>query len=64
MLILRQVTQLVGELSPEQRAQITALQAEQLEALGAALLEFTQPEDLQLWLARNTGATGFLSPEA
>ncbi len=49
-LVLRQLTRRIGEVSLELRSQIQALSLEQLEALGEALLEFSQPSDLTNWL--------------
>ena len=40
----------IGSLSPEVTAQIQSLTLEQAEALGEALLDFNQSEDLQNWL--------------
>nr|WP_199329352.1 DUF4351 domain-containing protein [Leptolyngbya sp. FACHB-1624] len=52
-LILKQLTRRVGAPSPELTAQVEALSIEQLEALGEALLDFTQIEDLTAWLDHN-----------
>jgi predicted transposase YdaD len=52
-LILKQLTRRVGAPSPELTAQVEALSIEQLEALGEALLDFTQSEDLTAWLDHN-----------
>jgi predicted transposase YdaD len=49
-LILRQLTRRVGAVSPEAEAQIHALSLAQLDALGEALLDFSQPSDLDDWL--------------
>ncbi|CCI16475.1 Similar to tr/Q8YV04/Q8YV04 [Microcystis aeruginosa PCC 9806] len=49
-LILRLLSRRIGEVTPERRSQIQALSINQLEALGEALLDFTQPEDLEEWL--------------
>ncbi|MCA2554713.1 MAG: DUF4351 domain-containing protein [Microcystis sp. M04BS1] len=40
----------LGEVTPEQRSQIQSLSINQLEALGEALLDFTQRSDLEEWL--------------
>ena len=37
----------------ESESQIRSLSIDQLEALGEALLDFTQPEELITWLERN-----------
>jgi predicted transposase YdaD len=52
-LILKQLTRRVGTLSPETIAQIEALSLDQLEALGEALLDFTEANDLVNWLDQN-----------
>jgi predicted transposase YdaD len=49
-LVLRQLLRRMGELSPEVRSQIQSLSLPQLESLGEALLDFSQPSDLQDWL--------------
>jgi hypothetical protein len=49
-LVLRLLDRRVGELSPEVRSQIQSLSLPQLESLGEALLDFSQPSDLQDWL--------------
>ena len=52
-LILRQLTRRIGDVSPELRSQIQSLSLDQLEALGEALLDFTEPTDLVNWLQEN-----------
>jgi predicted transposase/invertase (TIGR01784 family) len=49
-LILRQLTRCIGTIAPETEAQIKALSLTQLEELGEALLDFSQPSDLESWL--------------
>jgi predicted transposase YdaD len=49
-LVLRLLARRLGEVTPERRSQIQALSLIQLEALGEALLDFTQPVDLDEWL--------------
>jgi predicted transposase/invertase (TIGR01784 family) len=49
-LVLRQLTRRFGELSPELRSQIQSLSLIQLENLGEALLDFTEPANLVNWL--------------
>jgi predicted transposase/invertase (TIGR01784 family) len=49
-LILRQLTRRIGAVSPEAEAQIRTLSLAQLDALGEALLDFSQPSDLDDWL--------------
>jgi hypothetical protein len=52
-LVLRQLVRRVGDL-PESsiQAQVTALSLSQLEALGEALLDFTDLKNLEDWLAQ------------
>lgn len=52
-LILKLLTRRIGSLTPEMLVQIQALSIDQLEALGEALLDFTQPEELMTWLANH-----------
>jgi hypothetical protein len=40
----------VGEPTADQRAQVERLSADELAALGEALLDFTGAEDLERWL--------------
>jgi heme oxygenase len=49
-LILRQLTRRVGVLSNPIQAQVEALSLEQIEALGEALLDFTDLADLEAWM--------------
>jgi predicted transposase YdaD len=49
-LILRLLTRRIGEVSAERQSQIQALSLTQLEALGEALLDFSEPTDLDEWL--------------
>jgi predicted transposase YdaD len=49
-LVLRQLTRQLGELFLETQSQIESLPLPQLEALADALLDFSQPSDLQDWL--------------
>jgi predicted transposase/invertase (TIGR01784 family) len=50
LLVLRQLTRRIGDLAPEARSQIQSLSTPQLDSLGEALLDFSQPSDLQDWL--------------
>jgi predicted transposase YdaD len=52
-LILRQLTRRLGDVAPELRSQVQALSLTQLEALGEALLDFSEPTDLVNWLQEN-----------
>jgi predicted transposase/invertase (TIGR01784 family) len=49
-LILRLLTRRIGNVTPELRSQIQSLSLTQLESLGEALLDFSQPDDLVQWL--------------
>jgi predicted transposase YdaD len=49
-LILRQLTRRIGPIAPPLETQIRSLSLPQLEDLGEALLDFTQPTDLENWL--------------
>jgi predicted transposase YdaD len=49
-LILRLLFRKVGAIAPETEAKIRALSLMQLEELGEALLDFSQPSDLTDWL--------------
>ena len=52
-LILRQLIRRIGDVSSESRSQIQSLSLEQIEALGEALLDFTESADLVTWLKRH-----------
>lgn len=52
-LVLRQLIRRIGDVSPELQSQIQTLALDQLEALGEALLDFTEPADLVNWLQEN-----------
>jgi predicted transposase/invertase (TIGR01784 family) len=52
-LVLRLLTRRVGEMRPELRNKVQSLSLTQLEALGEALLDFSQPADLVTWLDEN-----------
>jgi predicted DNA-binding ribbon-helix-helix protein len=49
-LVLRQLALQVKEIAPEVEAEVRSLSLVQLEALGEALLGFSQPSDLSDWL--------------
>ena len=49
-LVLRLLNRRIGDVSPEMRSQIQSLSLDQLEALGEALLDFTESSDLVDWL--------------
>jgi hypothetical protein len=48
--ILKFLNRRIGAISPEIETQIRTLSRTQLEALGDALLNFSQPSDLSDWL--------------
>ena len=52
-LILRLLNRRIGGVSPESRSQIQSLSLDQIEALGEALLDFTESADLVTWLKRH-----------
>jgi predicted transposase YdaD len=52
-LILRQLTRRIGSITPDLETQIRNLSIEQLESLGEALLEFSEPTDLVSWLQQH-----------
>jgi predicted transposase YdaD len=51
-LILRLLTRRIGSVAPEALVQVQSLSLAQLESLGEALLDFSQPDDLMNWLNR------------
>ena len=52
-LILRQLQRRIGRIPQAQQTRIAALPIEQLEALGEALLDFTDLADLNRWLGEH-----------
>lgn len=52
-LVLRLLSRKVGELPEEVRSQIDVLSLHQLEALGEALLDFSNLSNLTDWLKQN-----------
>jgi predicted transposase YdaD len=52
-LILRQLSRRVGVMSPEVKLQIEMLPLHRLEALGEALLDFENADNLMAWLRSN-----------
>jgi predicted transposase/invertase (TIGR01784 family) len=52
-LVLRLLTLRIGDMAPKLRSQVQALSLVQLEALGEALLDFSEPIDLVNWLKKN-----------
>jgi predicted transposase/invertase (TIGR01784 family) len=49
-LILRQLTRRIGDVAPDLRTKVQSLSLQQLEVLGEALLDFSEPGDLVQWL--------------
>ena len=49
-LIMRQLPRRIGTVEPELEAQIRELTTQELEELGEALLDFSEPADLTVWL--------------
>lgn len=49
-LIMRQLPRRIGTVEPELEAQIRELTTQELEELGEALLDFSEPADLITWL--------------
>jgi Domain of unknown function (DUF4351) len=45
-LVLRLLTRRIGDITPDLRSQIQSLSLTQLESLGEALLDFSQPDEL------------------
>ena len=53
LLIIRQLNRKLGELSPQLRASVSALQIDRLESLSEALLDFNSIANLESWLSQN-----------
>jgi hypothetical protein len=49
-IVLRQLTRRIGGIAPNLEVQIRMLSLTQVETLGEALLDFSQPSDLDDWL--------------
>lgn len=49
-MIIRQLTRRIGLVTPEIQGRIQSLSLAQLEDLGEALLDLSQPTDLTNWL--------------
>ena len=52
-LVLRLLKCRIGEIESEDETRINGLSVEQLEALGEALLDFSNRDDLLTWLANH-----------
>ena len=50
VLVLRQLRKRLGALDERAESRIEALSTERLEELGEALLDFSNPDDLAVWL--------------
>jgi len=48
--VMRLLTRRLGTVEPELEAQIRELATQELEDLGEALLDFSEPADLDAWL--------------
>jgi hypothetical protein len=49
-MVMRQLTRRFGSIAPATETQIRSLSLTQLEELGEALLDFSEPADLEDWL--------------
>jgi flagellar biosynthesis/type III secretory pathway protein FliH len=49
-LVLRLLFRRIGTISPDAETKISTLSVSQLESLGEALLDFSNPTDLEEWL--------------
>ncbi|NMG10612.1 DUF4351 domain-containing protein, partial [Brasilonema sp. UFV-L1] len=54
-IVMRLLKRKVGELEPEVEAQVRGLEVAQLEELSEALLDFSEMEDLRIWLRNLEG---------
>ena len=52
-IMMRQLTELIGDLSNVTQAKISTLTLEQLEILSVALLRFKKLSDLEAWLSEH-----------
>jgi predicted transposase YdaD len=52
--VLHRLIRRVGNITPTTQAQVQALSLTQLESLGEALLDFSQPTDLAEWLGSHS----------
>jgi hypothetical protein len=52
-LVLRQLNRRIGAIAPETETKVRELSLSRLEELGEALLDFSQPSDLNQWLGVN-----------
>jgi Domain of unknown function (DUF4351) len=50
---LHVLVQRIGDMAPDLQTQVKALSPAQIDALGDALLVFSEPADLVKWLADN-----------
>ena len=54
VLVLRQLRKRLGALDERAESHIEALSTERLEELGEALLDFSSPDDLAVWLQEHS----------
>lgn len=54
VLVLRQLRKRLGSLDEPAESRIEALSTERLEELGEALLDFSSPDDLSVWLQEHS----------
>lgn len=52
-IVMRQLTELIGDLSSLTQAKISTLTLDQLEALSVALLRFKKLSDLEAWFSEH-----------
>ncbi len=52
-LVLRLLSKRIGNISAELQSQLKSLSLEQTEALGEALLDFSEPNELVQWLQKD-----------
>jgi predicted transposase YdaD len=53
LLVLKQLTRKLGNISPEVRSKVNSLTIDKLESLGEDLLDFTSMADLEAWFSQN-----------
>ena len=53
-LVLRQLTRRIGNINPAVQSQIKSLSLSQIESLGEALLDFSEPIELDHWLTSHS----------
>jgi predicted transposase YdaD len=53
IVLLKQLTRKLGNITPEIRSRVNSLNIDRLESLGESLLDFGQMSDLMTWLDAN-----------